>query len=439
MKRVLIVGSGGREHALAWKLSHSSRVSQIILAPGNAGMNSNWEFWPITLSDGVSAFEGLAKRAVQESVDLVIVGPDNALAEGIVNVFDRFKLPIFGPTSQAARLESSKAFAKEVMDAAGVPTAKYWVVKSEEDAHKILHSVPWSASSGWVIKADGLALGKGVRVCGTQKEALEALPELFQFSSTLIIEERLAGEEVSWMAFCDGDRCALLETARDYKRLLDQNQGPNTGGMGAYSPVRGISAEFEKTIKDTVFLPVLSEMKKRDSEFKGLLYAGLMVDFKSEKFWVLEFNARFGDPEAQVLLPRIQGDLLDWVEAVARGDLSGLPASVPFQKNSAVFVVAASPGYPTQPQMGSPVLFQGTSQESFLGFFSGVKKEAISSVSENLGENLNRLVTSGGRVLGALGLAPTQEEARVSAYQELEKVRFSGMQFRTDIGKVETV
>jgi phosphoribosylamine--glycine ligase len=422
MSTVLVVGSGGREHALAWKLAQSSSVTRLIVAPGNAGMSREWDSWPVLLSEGRPAFESLAKRARSESVDLAVIGPDNALADGIVDILESYGIPTFGPFAKAAQIEASKAFAKDVMRAAGVPTARYWIANSAEEARKILKSVPWP---GWVIKADGLAFGKGVRVCDKLEDALNAVQDLMLLSRSLVIEEKLVGEEISWMALCDGDRCALLEPARDYKTLLDGNRGPNTGGMGAYSPISHIPPSWSKRVRETVFLPTLREMKRRGAPFRGVLYAGLMADLAADRFWVLEFNARFGDPEAQVLLPRIDGDFLPWCQAVARGDLRDLPESVPFKKDAAVYVVAAAQGYPNQPKAGDPIsiLSEGTSL-----FFAGVKQQNHVTDSQ--------WVTQGGRVLGALGLGHDLDLARSRAYENLNQVQFEGMQFRQDIGQI---
>ena len=269
MSTVLIVGGGAREHALAWKLSQSPHVTRMIMVPGNAGMSKEWERWTVSLSEGREGFRELARRARESEVSLAIIGPDNPLAEGIVDVFEEYDIRTFGPRAGAARIESSKAFAKEVMQAAGVATARFWAANSESEAIKILKSVPWFPGKGWVVKADGLALGKGVRVCQTQEEALIAAHELFPVSGTLVIEEQLQGKELSWMAFCDGSQCSLLEPARDYKRLLDGNLGPNTGGMGAFSPVEEISPERAQEVRETVFLPVLREMKKRELNFEA--------------------------------------------------------------------------------------------------------------------------------------------------------------------------
>lgn len=433
MSTVLVVGSGGREHALAWKLSQSPQVTRVIVAPGNVGMGTQFERWPVSLAEGRFAFEKLAQRSRDEKVDLLVVGPDNALADGIVDCFEEYGIRAFGPTAAAAQIEASKSFAKDIMISAGIPTAQYRVAQTEEEARKILKSVPWPpaekhAPGGWVLKADGLALGKGVRVCENREEALQALPALASLSGKIVIEEKLSGEELSWLAFCDGEDCALLEPARDYKRLKDGNLGPNTGGMGAYSPVSckfTASPKTEERIRNEVFLPALREMKRRGIPFRGVLYAGLMVNPDSGQYWVLEFNARFGDPETQVLMPRIDGDLYSWCDAVARGDLSRLPSRVPFKKEAAVVVVAASAGYPEQPVLGKS-LEQPTQEDSApdsrLIFYAGVK------------ESEKGWATSGGRVLGAVGLGSDLAAARQEAYQNLKRIHFEGMQFRADVG-----
>ncbi|MCC7440835.1 MAG: phosphoribosylamine--glycine ligase, partial [Bdellovibrionales bacterium] len=315
-RTVLVVGGGGREHALAWKLAQSPSVSRLILAPGNDGMRTRGgrvmvERWEFDAARGRPEFEALAAHARAEKVDLAVIGPDNPLADGLVDVLAEHGVAAFGPRADAARIESSKAFAKQVMKSAGVPTARFVAVRDLEEARKFLRSAPWPpVSKGWVVKADGLALGKGVRVCEELKEAEAACEELLPVSGSLVIEERLEGVELSWMAFCDGERAALLEPARDYKRLKDGHAGPNTGGMGAYSPVAEAADEgLRERVRREVFEPVLKEMRALGTPFQGVLFAGLMMNPSTRQFWVLEFNARFGDPETQVLLPRLEGDL----------------------------------------------------------------------------------------------------------------------------------
>jgi phosphoribosylamine---glycine ligase len=391
----------------------------VIVAPGNDGMPESFERWKIQLKP--DQYRDLALRELKEKVDLVVVGPDNPLAEGIADRFREVGLPCFGPSQKAAQIEASKAFAKEVMKSAGVPTAHFFVARSEREAETVLESLPWDY--GWVVKADGLALGKGVRVCASLEDALEATRELIGVSGQLVIEERLRGEELSWMAFCDGENCSLLEPARDYKRVRDGDLGPNTGGMGAFSPVPGVPASFTERVRREVFLPTLKEMKKRGAPFSGLLYAGLMVDVKADKIWVIEFNARFGDPETQVLLPRIDGDLFDWAEAVAEGRLSSMPERVPFVEDAAVVVVGAAAGYPESPERGKPIagIAPPKGGERPGVFCAGVERKD------------GNLVTAGGRVLGAMGYGPTLEAARKDAYARIGAIRFAGMHFRGDI------
>jgi phosphoribosylamine--glycine ligase len=420
MSTVLVVGSGGREHALAWKLSQSKRVRRVIVAPGNDGMPESFERWKVPLR--AEEYAELARRALNEKVSLAVIGPDNPLAEGIADHFRERGVLCFGPSKRASRIEASKAFAKEVMRAGGVPTAHFFVAGTQREAETILESLPWDQGQGWVVKADGLALGKGVRVCSSLDEALEAARELIGISGQLVIEERLKGEELSWMAFCDGERCSLLEPARDYKRVRDGDQGPNTGGMGAFSPVPGVPSGFARRVREEVFLPALRELKRRGSPFSGLLYAGLMADFSAGKLWVIEFNARFGDPEAQVLLPRIDGDLYDWCEAAARGRLDAMPESVPFKTDSSVIVIGAAAGYPEKPERGSVVSGLPPVQGELPAYFSaGVERKD------------GNLVSSGGRVLGAMGYGPSLESARKQAYERIAAISFQGMQFRKDI------
>ena len=433
MSRVLLVGSGGREHALLWKLLKSPRCSEVILAPGGEGME-----WGITSGKKIERWDfpkspaeypAFARRAKEAKVDLAVIGPDNPLADGIVDELEDAGVLAFGPRRAAAQLEASKAFAKDVMTKAGVPTAEFQVFTERADAEKFVASAPWPPKgSGWVIKADGLAFGKGVVVCDTRTEAEKAVAELFPISGKILIEQRLSGREVSWMAFCDGDTCSLLEPARDFKRIRDGDEGPNTGGMGAFSPIPEARDPFwAETIREKVFLPVLREMKRRGTPFRGLLYAGLMIDFDSSRFWVIEFNSRFGDPEAQVLLSRMSDDLVEWCEASAKGKLSTKPKLVPFKREAAVIVVGAAAGYPDRPEKGARIegwrIGLGVSPESTSRVF-------CAGVSKKSGEEW---LTSGGRVLGFVGMGRNLREARDAAYALSRDVHFPGMQVRKDI------
>jgi phosphoribosylamine--glycine ligase len=425
-KTVLVVGSGGREHALAWKLSQSSRVSRLIIVPGNDGMSSEWERWNLPIATRAD-FAALAERARVEKVDLAVIGPDNQLADGIVDVLEDAGILCFGPRAAAAQIEASKAFAKDVMRAAEVPTARFEVFESAPAAREFLKTVEWG--SGWVIKADGLAFGKGVHVCESRDEALAAIDLLQALGSSakkLVIEERLQGEEISWFSFCDGEDCALLEPARDHKRIFDHNLGPNTGGMGAFSPVPGVPVGFAERVKYEVFLPTLAEMKRRGVPFKGVLFAGLMVDFARNNLWVLEFNCRFGDPETQVVLARMDDDLYEWCEAVAKGELSKHDGDVKFSPESAVIVIAAARGYPEKPEKGAVI--SGERLEAPEYFSAGVTRKSGSK----------ELLTSGGRVFGAVGTGPSLRDARDQAYQRIRSVQFDGIHFRTDIGVMRT-
>ncbi|MBC7693328.1 MAG: phosphoribosylamine--glycine ligase [Methylotenera sp.] len=429
MSHVLVIGSGGREHAICWKLSKSPGVSRLTAAPGNDGFSQDWQRWPFTSSE--DGFKQLIMKARKEDVALVVVGPDNPLADGIVDALNAAGIPAFGPTREAAQLEASKAFAKEVMTSAGVPTARYEVAFTESQVKEFFISgegggggdSPADLASwpGWVVKANGLALGKGVRICSTPEEALQAAKDLLPVSGSVLIEEKLEGEEISWMAFCDGKRAALLDPARDFKRAKDRDEGPNTGGMGAFSPVPGIPEGFAERIQTEVFDAVLQEMNKRGTPFRGVLYAGLMADFKTGRYWVLEFNVRLGDPEAQVLLPRMDADLFKWCLACANGDLGNLPARVPFTEQRAVVVIAAAAGYPGEVKTGATLHSQGFHSPEY--FLAGVKRASFG------------LQVSGGRVFGAVGLGKNFRMARTQAYERLKAIKFEGMHYRSDIAQ----
>ncbi len=423
MKSVLIVGAGGREHAIAWKLSTSKCVSRIIIAPGNSGMGDNYEYWVFDSTKKEPEFIRLAKKAKEENIDLIIIGPDNPLSDGIVDVFKIYGLSVFGPTASAARIESSKAFSKSLMIEAGVPTPKFFSVSSLELALDKIQSLDW-INKKWVIKADGLAFGKGVKVCKNIDEALIAAKNLININNCLVIEECIFGEELSVMAFCAGEDCVLLDAAKDYKTLCDENMGPNTGGMGSYSVNNPDWNTIKISAKENVFLPALKELKKIGCEYFGVLYAGLIYDPKNLNYQVLEFNARFGDPETQAILPRMKDDLYLWCEAVATNTLHLMPNTVKFINKAAVFVVAASKGYPEKPIKGVPISISlQTTNNAVPKYFSAGIEDGK---------------TSGGRVCGALGLGITLDEARNNAYYNLEQINFDGMCCRSDIAKVST-
>jgi len=410
--RVLVLGSGGREHALAWKLAQSSKLSALICAPGNPGTAALAENRPV-IADRPDEVASLAREA---RVDLVVVGPEAPLVAGVADAVRAAGIAVFGPDAAAARLEGSKAFAKEVMLASGVRTAAGRVFTSVPEAEA------WARARGSVVvKADGLAAGKGVIVAREPDEAVaavRALSALGQAGRTLVLEEVLDGEEVSVIALCDGERYVLLPPAQDHKRLLDGDRGPNTGGMGAYCPAPVLDAAALARVGEGIIAPVLRTMAARGTPFRGALYAGLMVTREGPT--VLEFNVRFGDPEAQVQLLSLGEDLLPRLEACARGRLS--PAPLSLLPGASVGVVLASPGYPAAPVTGAPI--------------SGADRIGGSCQLFHAGTALRdgALVTAGGRVLTVCARGPTLAEARANAYGAVSRVSFAGMQVRRDIG-----
>jgi phosphoribosylamine---glycine ligase len=397
--RVLLIGSGGREHALAWKLSQSPRLTELHAAPGNPGIAQLGECHPVRAEDA----EGLLDLAHSVDADLVVVGPEAPLVSGVADELRHAGIAVFGPGKEAARIEGSKSFAKEVMRATGVPTAE---TMSE-------------ARAPCVVKADGLAAGKGVFVCRNRDELDAALREVARLGDTWLVEELLEGDEVSAFALASGVQTTVLPTAQDYKRAFDGDEGPNTGGMGAYSPVVRLD-ESAGTVEliDTIHLPVLRELAARGTPFVGVLFAGMMLTDAGPK--VLEFNCRLGDPEAQVLLPRLEGDLLGAMAGAAAGDAASPALAVSDQ--AAVTVVIAAADYPARGDSGTPIEgIEDAESEGALVFQAGTAMHK------------GRVVTNGGRVLDVTGLGPSVEEARERAYQACERISFEGMRFRRDI------
>lgn len=396
--RVLVVGSGGREHALAWKLAQSPTLTELHAAPGNPGIAAIAECHPIRADDA----EGILGLSRSLDVDLVVVGPETPLVLGLGDALRRFGFPVFGPSGAAARIEGSKTFAKDVMAAAGVPTAARLAI----------------ARPPCVVKADGLAAGKGVYVCRTQIEVDEAMRSLSAAGGDIVVEELLEGPEVSLFAICDGRDALPLVSARDYKRAFDGDEGPNTGGMGAYAPVSGFGEEAARALIDAVHRPVLAELANRGAPFVGLLYAGLMLIEAGPR--VLEFNCRFGDPEAQVVLPLLEGDLLELLAAAARGDTSGCEAT--FSSESAVTIVLAAERYPEGGDRGGAI--DGVEEAESAGaivFHAGTARHG------------ERLVTHGGRILAVTGRGSTLEVARAAAYAAAGQISFPGMRYRRDV------
>ncbi len=418
--KVLVVGGGGgagREHAICWKVSQSRHVSRLFCAPGNPGTAQVAQNVDIKAED----ISGLASFAQKEKIDLTFVGPDQPIADGIVDEFEKRGLRIFGPKAAAAKLESSKEFAKEVMIAAGIPTARHKVIEGVEEARKVASEFKKAA-----VKADGLAGGKGVIICHTESEILDAVKTLMQPSQfgnagkRIVIEELLEGEEATMLAFCDGKNAKLMVPSQDHKRVFEGDKGVNTGGMGAYAPVPFVSG-LEKQIHDKVFVPALKEMQKRGTPYVGVLYAGLMI--KNGKFDVLEFNARFGDPEAQPILSLLESDLVDIAQACIDGKLAD--TEIKWKSGAACGVVICSKGYPGKSETGK--IITGIEDASLL---KNVK--IFQSCTKLDGKNV---LTNGGRVITVTGTGASIKEAIENAYLGVSYIKFDGMHYRKDIGK----
>jgi phosphoribosylamine---glycine ligase len=398
--RVLLIGSGGREHALAWKLSQSPLLGELHAAPGNPGIAALGTCHPVRAEDG----EGLLDLARSIPADLVVVGPEAPLVGGVADELRHAGVAVFGPGKEAARIEGSKSFAKEVMRAAGVPTAETMSV----------------ARPPCVIKVDGLAAGKGVFICPDQETLDAAVRKAERLGQPILIEELLQGEELSVFALTDGSNAVALPAARDYKRVGDEDTGPNTGGMGSYSPVPEFEAPEVEELLETVHRPVLAELQRRGSPFVGVLFAGMMLTDSGPK--VLEFNCRFGDPEAQSILPRLGRDLVEALAAAATGDLQSYALET--GTDAAVTVVLAGRDYPQRSDSGTPIAgLDAVEARDALVFHAGT---AIRG---------GQLVTNGGRVLNVTGLGASLDEARQRAYAACEAISFDGMRFRRDIAE----
>lgn len=420
--KILVIGNGGREHALAWRLKQSPRVEEVFVAPGNAGTGLTPGLTNLPISD----LNELAEFAKNNQIAFTVVGPEAPLAKGIVNVFREQGLKIFGPTKEAAQLESSKDFAKAFMKRHGIPTAEYETFSDAEKAHAYIRR----KGAPIVIKADGLAAGKGVVVAMTEEEAHEAVDfmlsdnKLGTAGARIVIEEYLEGEEASFIVMVDGEHVLPMATSQDHKRLLDEDKGPNTGGMGAYSPAPVVTPEIYQMAMDQIILPTVKGMKNDGIEFTGFLYAGLMIGKDKDgkpTVKTLEFNCRFGDPETQPIMARLQSDFSELIEAGINGSLDKVVAQ--WDPRCALGVVLASKGYPVSPRKGDVI--------------TGVELQGRDTLTFHAGTKLNdkkELTTNGGRVLCVVGLGDTLREARDKAYADLEKIHFDGMQFRKDIG-----
>jgi phosphoribosylamine--glycine ligase len=419
--KVLLIGGGGREHALAWKLAQSPKVQAVYVAPGNGGTAQDARLGNVPLTDVVQ----LREWAQAEKVALTVVGPEAPLAAGIVDEFRAHGLRIFGPTQAAAQLESSKAFSKDFMRRHGIPTAAYEAFSDPAAAHAYVDK----QGAPIVVKADGLAAGKGVVVAMTTAEAHEAIDFMLLDNrlgvthnaggARVIVEEFLQGEEASFIVVCDGRNVVALATSQDHKRLQDGDRGPNTGGMGAYSPAPVVTPSVHARAMREVIMPTVRGMEKDGIPYTGFLYAGLMID-RQGRLKTLEFNCRMGDPETQPIMLRLKSDLFDLLVAATAGTLDQV--ELQWDRRTALGVVMAAPGYPLSPRKGDPI--------------TGIPRETPDAMVFHAGTTLQggQLVTSGGRVLCVTALADTVKAAQLHAYDIVKAIRFDGAQYRTDIG-----
>ncbi|SEQ33697.1 phosphoribosylamine--glycine ligase [Lachnospiraceae bacterium RM5] len=417
--KVLIVGSGGREHAIAWAVNKSKKVDKIYCAPGNAGISQIAECVDI----GAMEFDKLVSFAKEKEIDLTIIGMDDPLVGGVVDAFEKEGLRVFGPRKNAAILEGSKAFSKELMKKYNIPTAAYETFTSSEDAINYLENSKYPI----VLKADGLALGKGVLICNTKEEALDGVKEIMldkkfgDAGNKLVVEEFMVGREVSVLSFVDGNTIKIMTSAQDHKRAKDGDQGLNTGGMGTFSPSPFYTDEVDAFCKKYIYQATVDAMKAEGRTFKGIIFFGLMLTSDGPK--VLEYNARFGDPEAQVVIPRMKNDIIDVIEACVDGKLDEI--NLEFEDNAAVCVVLASDGYPVSYEKGFEIKglenFEG--KDSYYVFHAGTK------LSDG------KFLTNGGRVLGVTAKGKDLLDARKNAYEATKLIEFDNKYMRSDIGK----
>lgn len=418
--KILVVGGGAREHTLVWKLAQSPKAREIYVAPGNAGTAQIARNLDITATD----IKALARAAQEKGIELVVVGPEAPLANGITDYLQQIGIPVFGPTKQATEIESSKVFAKALMQKYNIPCARSASFSDYEQAKDYLQRQTLPI----VVKADGLAAGKGVTVASAVAEALDALDRAMKSKvfgaagDRVVIEECLSGKEMSAFAFTDGTAVVPMVAACDYKRAYDGDQGPNTGGMGSYSPPHFFTPGLAKTVKETIMEPTVKAMAKEDRRYKGVLYGGLMVTGEGPK--VLEFNARFGDPEAQVTLPLLKTDLVDIMLAVINGNLSQI--NVEWSEGVCVGVVMASAGYPGSYKTGFPITGLDKVDKDIQVFHAGTRA----------GDKPGQVLTNGGRVLTVVATGSTIAKAREKVYASITKIHFEGCHYRRDIAKV---
>ncbi|MBO7375137.1 MAG: phosphoribosylamine--glycine ligase [Lachnospiraceae bacterium] len=417
--KILVVGGGGREHAIVTALSKSKRVDKLYCVPGNAGIEELAECAPI----GVMEFDKIAMYALEKQVDMVVVGPDDPLVAGLVDVLETAGLKVFGPDKKAAILEGSKAFSKDLMKKYNIPTAKYEVFEDSKNAIEFLNECSFPI----VLKADGLALGKGVLICKDYDEAVAGIHEIMddkKFGSAgnkMVIEEFMTGREVSVLSFTDGKTIKIMTSAQDHKRAKDNDEGLNTGGMGTFSPSPFYTKEVDEFCHKYIYQATVDAMRAEEREFKGIIFFGLMLTKDGPK--VLEYNAKFGDPEAQVVLPRMKNDIVDVFEACIDGHLDNI--NLQFEDNAAVCVILASEGYPVSYEKGKEIrgLENFKDKDGYYCFHAGSKKVD------------DKVVTNGGRVLGITAIGSNLKEARKNAYEACEWVDFDNKYMRHDIGK----
>ena len=417
--KILVVGGGGREHALVWKIAQSPKVSKIYCAPGNAGISEHAAIVPVKANDLYSLLE----FALKEKIDLTVVGPEDPLTQGIVDLFESKGLFIFGANRKAAEIERSKAFAKETMKKYHIPTAFYEVFDNRNETVKYIRKL----GAPIVVKADGLAAGKGVIVCKTVEEAIQSVDKIMvekifgEAGNRVVIEEYLVGEEASYIAFTDGKAILPMASSQDHKPIFDEDQGPNTGGMGAYSPAPVVTGEVHEKIIEKILRPIIYGMGEEGRTYKGVLYAGLMIHEGHPK--VLEFNARFGDPETQPVLMRMKGDIVPILEACMKGTLS--QHRIEWDNRPSVCVVMASKGYPGDYEKGKVIggLKEVSQMEGVFVFHAGTALKD------------GQMITNGGRVLGVTGLGEDIPRAIERTYQAVKKISWDGVHYRTDIGQ----
>ncbi len=421
--KLLVVGGGGREHALCWKLAQSDHVTKIFCLPGNGGTALEKKTTNIDID--VLNFPAISDFSLSNKIDFIVVGPDNPLAEGIVDYLEEKALRVFGPKRQAAKLEWSKSHAKNFMVDLGIPTPRFIICRNQTETLKQLAQNSWAK----VIKVDGLALGKGVYVCNSKEDAQAACQEIFslnkfgQAAETILLEEKVVGEELSLILLCDGKTFTPLAASQDYKRRFDDNRGPNTGGMGAYSPV-DLYTKYQKAIEETILNPLRAGLFSKELCFKGVLYIGIIVggteSNQTERAQVLEFNTRFGDPETQAILPRLSCDLLPALWACTEGKLDEV--TLAWKAEQSCCVVAVAETYPEKSSQGELIKLPALAPDSYI-FQAGTKLAD------------DKLLTAGGRILAVTSLGRTMQSAAAKSYSILEKISFSGMSYRHDIAK----